>query len=155
MVKLMFIMFPCWWKIKLMYLKQLCSFTNCIAQVTLCRSGRSRSLRSEISWRTARSAHEVVSTSYWHPGSPHGRERIGSGREASTTVLNYKTLSCWSWLQPPSGTRSDHNFKFRKMHLKMSSARCSHFDPASHVKYPLPNPDKAQQTQNVYIVFRV
>ena len=48
-----------------------------------------------------------------------------------------------------------HNFKFRKMHLKMSSARCSHFDPASHIKYPLPNPDKAQQTQNVYIVFRV
>ena len=113
MVKLMFIMFSCWWKIKRMYLKQLCSFTNFIAQVTLCRSGRSRTLRSEISWRTARSAHEVVSTSYWHPGSPHGRERIGSDREASTTVLNCKTLSCWSWLQPPSGIRSDHVWRGR------------------------------------------
>ena len=38
---------------------------------------RSRSLRSEKSWTSAWSAHEVVATSYKHLGSPHGRETIG------------------------------------------------------------------------------
>ena len=59
---------------------------------------RSRSLRSEKSWTSAWSAHEVVATSYWHLGSLLGRETIGSDREASTTKFYCKTLSCWSWL---------------------------------------------------------
>ena len=59
---------------------------------------RSRSGRSEKSWTSAWSAHEVVATSYWHLGSLLGRETIGSDREASTTKFCYcKTLSCWSW----------------------------------------------------------
>ena len=74
---------------------------------------RSRSLRFGKSWKTAWSAHEVVKTSYWHLGNPRGRERIGSGREASATILNCKTLSCWSWLQPRSGTRSDQEWRGR------------------------------------------
>ena len=59
---------------------------------------RSRSPRSEKSWTSAWSAHEVVATSYWHLGSLLGRETIGSDREASTTKFYCKTLSCWSWL---------------------------------------------------------
>ena len=59
---------------------------------------RSRSLRSEKSWTSAWSAHEVVATLYWHLGSLLGREKIGSDREASTTKFYCKTLSCWSWL---------------------------------------------------------
>ena len=59
---------------------------------------RSRSLRSEKSWTSAWSAHEVVATSYWHLGRLLGREKIGSDREASTTKFYCKTLSCWSWL---------------------------------------------------------
>ena len=59
---------------------------------------RSRSLRSEKSWTSAWSAHEVVATSYWHLGSLLGRETIGSDREASMTKFYCKTLSCWSWL---------------------------------------------------------
>ena len=59
---------------------------------------RSRSLRSEKSWTSAWSAHEVMATSYWHLGSLLGRETIGSDREASTTKFYCKTLSCWSWL---------------------------------------------------------
>ena len=58
----------------------------------------SRSLRSEKSWASAWSAHEVVATSYWHLGSLLGRETIGSDREASTTKFYCKNLSCWSWL---------------------------------------------------------
>ena len=58
---------------------------------------RSRSLRSEKSWTSTWSAHEVVATSYWHLGSLLGREKIGSDREASTTKFYCKTLSCWSW----------------------------------------------------------
>ena len=59
---------------------------------------RSRSLRSEKSWTSAWSTHEVVATSYWHLGSLLGREKIDSDREASTTKFYCKTLSCWSWL---------------------------------------------------------
>ena len=59
---------------------------------------RSRSLRSEKSWTSAWSAHEVVATSYWYLGSLLGRETIFSDREASTTKFYCKTLSCWSWL---------------------------------------------------------
>ena len=59
---------------------------------------RSWSLRSEKSWTSAWSAHEVVATSYWHLGSLLGREKIGNDREASTTKFYCKTLSCWSWL---------------------------------------------------------
>ena len=46
---------------------------------------RSRSLRSEKSWASTWSAHEVVATSYWHLGSLLGRETVGIDREASTT----------------------------------------------------------------------
>ena len=59
---------------------------------------RSRSLRSEKSWTSAWSAHEIVATSNWHLGSLLGREKIGSDREARTTKFYCKTLSCWSWL---------------------------------------------------------
>ena len=59
---------------------------------------RSRSLRSEKSWTSEWSAHEVLATSYWHLGSLVGRETISSDREASTTKFYCKTLSCWSWL---------------------------------------------------------
>ena len=59
---------------------------------------RSRSLRSEKSWTSTWSAHEVVATSYWHLGSLLGRETISSDREASTTKFYCKSLSCWSWL---------------------------------------------------------
>ena len=58
---------------------------------------RSRSLRSEKSWTSAWSAHEVVATSYWHLGGLFGRETIGSDRESSTTKFYCKTLSCWSY----------------------------------------------------------
>ena len=60
---------------------------------------RSRSLRSEKSWTSAWSDHEVVASSYWHLGSLLGRETIGNDREASTTKFYCKTLSCWSWLR--------------------------------------------------------
>ena len=80
---------------------------NCRLRLTVLAAGcpghtvpiwRSRSLRSEKSWTSAWSAHEVVATSYWHLGSLLGRETIGSDREASTTKFYCNTLSCWSWL---------------------------------------------------------
>ena len=39
--------------------------------------------------------------------------RIGNDREASTTILNCKTLSYWSWLQPQSGTWSNQAWRGR------------------------------------------